>query len=232
MQNQIQNNKLHILGKLSAGLTHEIRNPLSALRLNLDYLNISSEEFGEDAQEAIQASLEAVERISTMIDSVLEFSRKATTDRSMHSINDVITTGIGIMAPAAAMKAVQINSELNKNVPVTSFNRNKVLQVLINLMTNGIEACDKGGRVKVKSAYDENWLKINIQDDGCGIDDCNREKIFTDFFTSKKTGTGLGLSVSKALIEEQGGTITYKSAPQKGTTFYVTLPIKTNVEKS
>lgn len=232
MQNQIQNNKLQILGKLSAGLTHEIRNPLSALRLNLDYLSISSEEYSEDAQEAIRASLEAVERISTMIESVLEFSRKATSERSMHNLNDVISTGVGIMSPAAAMKAVLITTDLNKKLPDSQFNRNKVLQVLINLLTNSIEACDKGGKVKVKSSIDEGWLKIHVQDDGCGIEDCNKEKIFSDFYTNKRTGTGLGLSVSRSIIEEQGGTITYKSAPQKGTTFYVSLPIKINEEKN
>lgn len=231
MHSQIQNNKLQILGKLSAGLTHEIRNPLSALRLNLDYLSISSEEFGDEAQEAIKACLEAVERISSMVENVLEFSRKATTERSLHSLNEVILAGVGIMAPAAAMKSVHLSTDLNSEIPETHFNRNKVLQVLINLLTNSIEACDKGGKIKIKSACEDAFITFKVQDNGCGIDDCNKEKIFSDFYTNKKNGTGLGLSVSKTLIEEQGGSITYKSSPGKGTTFSVTLPIKLNEEK-
>lgn len=228
MQNDIQNNKLQILGKLAASMVHEIRNPLSAMRLNVEYLDMEKEHLTEDMQESVQSCREAIERINYLIDNVLEFSRRGFADHETHSLNEVVINGVGIMHPFADTKAISLKSELSEDMPRLQFNKNKVLQVIINLITNAIEASTKGDQISIRTNIENGgstmFAVMEIADHGHGIEKTNQDKIFHDFFTSKHKGTGLGLSVCKSIVEEHEGEISFISKPGQGSTFYVKFP--------
>ncbi|MCE1189427.1 MAG: HAMP domain-containing histidine kinase [Ignavibacteria bacterium] len=220
-----------MLGKLSASLTHEIRNPLSAIRLNLDYMGMWADDVNPEIKESIDSCKEAVNRISHLIESMLEFSRKATSEQTLNNINEIIDMGVAIMAPAVQLKSIHLQVELAPGIPLVRFNKNKMLQVIINLITNAMEACSKAGVISIQSGFDHENVHIQVKDNGCGISETNQPKIFTDFYTNKNTGTGLGLSVCRSIIEEHDGEISFSSREGHGTTFNVCIPIQKNASE-
>lgn len=220
-ENEIQNNKLQILGKLAASLAHEIRNPLSAIKLNLEFVQMS--ELEEEVKESIDSCIEAACRIQHLIDSTLDFSRTSLNDTSFQSLNDVAALAIEIMNAKARILNIKVESRLDHSIPLISFNRNKVLQVVLNLLTNAFEAIEKQGTVQVSTYYDNanDSVILHVNDNGRGISEENKEKIFKDFYTNKKEGTGLGLSVCKRILDEFKASIDFESQVGKGTSFFV-----------
>ncbi len=228
MVNEIQNNKLQLLGKLAASLVHEIRNPLSAIRLNVEYISIDKETLTTDQIECLDSSKEAIERIQNIIENVLELSRRGAADYETHSLNDVVLSGIKIMNPFAETKSIFLKLELAHDLPHFQFNRNRVLQIIVNLITNAIEASQKGDNIKIITHLEKNGAEhkavLSVQDVGHGIDESHQHKIFSDFFTNKSSGTGIGLSVCKSIMEEHGGEISFTSEPGTGSVFFVKFP--------
>ena len=225
MKNEVQNNKLLILGKLSASLAHEIRNPLSALKLNLNYLKMTDDNNNEEVDECLGSCIEAVERIQTLIENTLEFSRSPIRDDKITPINDLTEQAVEILNGTAKKKGIVIKSELENKIPTVLINRNKILQVFINLITNAIDATERNGSISIRSYRDSKKnIIFEVEDNGVGIKDDVKDKIFTDFYTSKRQGTGLGLSVCKRLLEEHNAEINFESKEGKGTCFQILFP--------
>ncbi len=221
----IHNNKLKLLGKLAAGLTHEIRNPLSALKLNLEYLNMSIENFSEEDAECIKASMDAVERIQTLVDNTLAFSRKPKDDYGIFTLNYIIKQAVQMVQSTANRKNIKIETSFNSKIPKLKFNKDKILQVVVNLLSNAIEASSKNSNVAISTYFSENNDPvIEVRDEGIGIKEIDKEKVFSDFYTNKENGTGLGLSVCKQLLAEHGASIAFESEHKKGTKFFVVFP--------
>ena len=215
------------MGKLSATLAHEIRNPLSALKLNLNFLKMSEEEFDPEIIECLNSCVEAADRIQDLIENTLEFSRTPTKDDKEVNINEISIQAVDILTGTAKKKNVDIISQLDEKLPDVKFNKNKILQVFINLITNAIDASDRNGFVKLRS-YQNNQKDVvfEVEDNGVGISEDAKEKVFADFYTSKRSGTGLGLSVCKKLLEEYECEISFESEENKGTTFKILFPKK------
>ena len=233
-----QKNKLEILGKLSANLSHELRNPLSAIKLNLDYMKMSSEELSEDLIESLNSCIIGVNRIEYLIENILSFSRKSRNNNMLVSINEVSETAVNLTSAKASKERIVIKSEYLETLPKIEFSESNLLQVFLNLLTNAIEACsDRNGEITIKSYFKEpisdGKIIWEITDNGVGINDENKEKIFSEFFTNKATGTGIGLSVCHAILEEKGAVLKFESELGKGTSFYIIFqidPEKNNVE--
>ncbi|MFH1196231.1 MAG: ATP-binding protein [bacterium] len=225
MPNEIQNNKLLLLGKMAAGLAHEIRNPLSAIKLNLNYLGMIDGETANESRECIGSALEAVERIQQLIDSTLEFSRTKHKTSVSCSINSVVNEAVNFMTSTAHKKNVNIEIHLDENLPELKIHKNKLLQVFSNLITNAIEASSKSDIIKIRSYMDnERNIVLAVEDTGIGIKQEDQHKIFEEFFTSKQNGTGIGLSVCKRILEEYDAEIHFTSAEGVGTTFNIVFP--------
>ena len=226
MKNEVLNNKLVILGKLAASLAHEIRNPLSAIKLNLSLLEMSVEKYDPDTKESVLSAMEAVERIQYLIESTLEFSRKNVKDTDLYSLNTIAEQSLEIITSAARRKSIEIVPELSNNLPMVNISKNKTTQVILNLLTNAIEASPRNSQIFLRT-YKSGKEKIimEVADLGCGIKDEDKVKIFTDFYTNKKNGTGLGLSVCKMLLEEQNAEIDFNSKEGEGTTFTVKFKV-------
>ena len=223
---QIQNNKLELLGKLTASLIHEIRNPLSAIKLNLDYLKMLESELTAEVNESINDSSEAVERIQFLVENLLSFSRKKTSDVIMVDVNEITKNAINILKGEIQKRNINLVLNLFQGIPPVIFDSNKLLQVFLNLITNAIESCSHKGIVSISSRIIENE-KMNViwtvEDNGAGISEDSKKKIFQDFYTSKTKGTGLGLSVCKMLVEEHNASINFESTLGMGTKFYISF---------
>ena len=224
----IQNNKLQILGKLAASLAHEIRNPLSAIKLNLEFVKMS--DVNEEIKDSVDSCIDAAERIQELIETTLDFSRSSLNDSSFQSLNDVVNLAEEIMNAKARILNIAIEKHLSKELSHIHFNKNKVLQVILNLMTNAFEAIEKNGVVRIRTYSEKNNSEDNIilevEDTGSGINEDNKEKIFKDFYTNKVQGTGLGLSVCKMILDEYKASISFESELGKGTRFFVRFNTK------
>ncbi|RJP65591.1 MAG: sensor histidine kinase [Ignavibacteriales bacterium] len=228
METDIQSNKLELLGKLAATLSHEIRNPLSVLKLNLHFLKIYSENVDKESYDIILACEVALERITKLMENILEFSRRPLDELEVTSINEIIEQAIVILNPVATKNSILFDKQLGENIMPLSVNRNKILQVILNLLTNAIEASNNGGNIIVKTARSEKngsaIIRLVVEDFGIGIKESDKENVFKEFYTSKKTGTGIGLSVCKKLLEEHKAEIYFESQYGKGTRFFVDFP--------
>ena len=224
--NIIQNNKLQILGKLTASLFHEVRNPLSAVKLNLDYMKMFKDELPKEVNESLDDCFEALNRIQVMIDQMLGFTRKNHLEfEKKVPLNKISEDAVALVAYRS--KKLNISFEINydQELPEIHFDENKLLQVLLNLITNSVDSVNDKGKI-ILSTYkklEDNIVTVfwTIEDDGQGISDENKSKIFEDFYTNKKHGTGLGLSVCKMLLDEHEAEITFESEVDKGTKFTI-----------
>jgi signal transduction histidine kinase len=229
IEEKIQENKLHILGRLSAGLIHEIRNPLSVINLNLDYIKINKDELNPEIIECVNACLESSERINQLIENLLDFSKKNNSIEEYVSVNQITEKATGIMLANCRKLNIEIVTNLQSNLPKVKFQKLKMLQVFLNLITNAIEASNKDGKISIRSyeetVSDEKFVFWEIEDNGMGIEDCNREKIFNDFYTNKETGIGLGLSVCKMLLDEYNSKLEFESEFGKGSRFIIKFVI-------
>ncbi len=225
MEDFVQNNKLTILGKLTAGLLHEIRNPLTVIKLNLDYMKMFEKDLSNEIRESITSSIEAFERINFIISDILDFTRKSGDTNKPVSINEITKRTIEIINITASKKGITIIEELDDSIPSIYANENKLLQVFINLINNAIEASYEKGKIIVRTLNLQNDKKAGIiwevWDFGCGIKPEDREKILLGFFTSKAKGTGIGLTVCKRLLEEINAELDFESEYGKGTKFYI-----------
>ncbi|HUX92325.1 MAG TPA: HAMP domain-containing sensor histidine kinase [Ignavibacteriaceae bacterium] len=221
-EDSIQDNKLQILGKLTASLLHEIRNPLSAIKMNLDYLDMIETELPTEAIESVLVCKNALSRIQYLMDNVLTFTKKNFNGARNCSINEITNNAFEIMFPAALKKNIKLLVSLDDQIPHGFYDRGKLLQVFLNLITNAIESCENGGEIVIKtSSQNSDYVIWEISDTGVGINEDDKDKIFQDFYTNKEKGTGLGLSVCKMLLQEYQADLYFESTQGVGTKFFI-----------
>ena len=234
MKDFVQENKLLLLGKLTAGLVHEIRNPLSAIKLNLDYMKMAQDDLPQDLKEIVGESLDAFEQVNFLIEDVLDFTRKSTEKIHRASISQVTEKCLKIISTTARIKEVTIQKEFQEDLPLLDVNKNKLMQILLNLISNAIEASKEKGcviiRASLQNSFGSNYIVWEVQDFGVGVKPVDKEKILTGFFTTKSKGHGIGLGVCKMLVEEIKGEMSFESEYGHGTTFSVKFSLNNNKE--
>jgi signal transduction histidine kinase len=225
----IQSEKMAAVGTLSAGLAHEVKNPLAAV---LGYAQLSKRKLTNP--NALKGYLDTIEletrRCSDIIGNLMQFSRLEKGEHSQIFVNDVITKSAAIVDHQLSLNNVHISCELGENIPAISGNANQLQQVLMNLMINAQQAMgDGGGKVDIVSFVNGESVMIEVLDTGPGIDEDVAAKIFEPFFTTKPAGegTGLGLSVTYGIIQDHGGDISVARAENGGAKFVIKLPLNT-----
>ncbi len=218
----IQSEKMASLGRLAAGVAHEINNPLSGVLIFAGLVKEDLEEnspFGKD----IERIIEETNRCKTIVRELLDFSRQDESSCDVVDINKIIKDGIHLIRNQAVFHNVIIDLDLCKGVPPVTASGMRLSQVFLNLYFNAAEAMDGHGTLDITTKHleDENKIRVSVSDTGHGIPDEVKPKIFEPFFTTKEfgKGTGLGLSVSYGILQECGATIEVESVPEKGTSF-------------
>ena len=228
-QQLVTNEKLTALGELTAGIAHEINNPTAVILGNMELLKAELGDNADIVEEEIDLVIQQVGRISTIIRSLLQYSRPGEFNAplEMHQLTPIIEEMLVLVRHSIQEQEVILNQELNASYPI-EVNRPQLLQVLINLVVNAAHAMDEQGRIWIRT-YD--WVhmdepigvKIEIEDEGKGIPQEQLSRIFDPFYTTRKDGTGLGLSLSYGIIKRIGGTIEVSSTVGKGTLFTIGL---------
>jgi signal transduction histidine kinase len=224
--------RLSSLGLLTAGLAHEIRNPLVAIRTFTQLLpeRYNDAEFREGFQ---GLALKEVDRICGLINDLLSFARPSRPNIAEENLNEVVDGIARILETEAKEKGVEIVRDFWPDLPRIWIDREQMKQVFMNLILNAIQAMRDGGSLFIstrlhprdESGQSGSFLQVEIRDTGVGIPEENLEHIFDPFFTSKDEGSGLGLSISHQIVQEHGGYIVVESKVGKGTSFFINLPV-------
>lgn len=218
--------RLAALGQLSAGLAHEIRNPLGSIKGSVEILENDIPP-RHPRYEFVKIIKDEVARLNAIVGEFLKFARPSDPQFEEGSVNELIESTCRLLNKQAREAKVQIVTDLDPSLPNLSMDRDQIRQVLLNVMLNGIQAMREGGELRISSRCmaPAGLLLIDISDEGPGILEEDRERIFDPFFTTKPLGTGLGLSVSYQLVKNHQGEIAVKSNERKGTTFRLQFPL-------
>ncbi len=236
----IRAEKLASVGRLSAGIAHEIGNPIGIV---IGYLELLKQEdiSGEERDEYIHRTEEEIERINTIIRQLLEVSRPSNSGRTAVSVHELIHDTASVLRVQPLMSNIELSLKLSAEEDTVLADPNQLRQVFLNLAINAADAIsgegeDSGGKLEISTLLEKDGgsdtknsaaqLKIMFIDDGPGIAEENLGNIFDPFFTTKDPGrgTGLGLSVSFMIVESLGGTMTVTSEAGRGTTMIISLP--------
>jgi signal transduction histidine kinase/CheY-like chemotaxis protein len=223
-------NRVSMMGELAASLAHEIKQPITSAVINAqtctNWLRRDAPDLTK-ASKAASATVAAVTRAGGIIDRVSSLYRRGTPERELVDLNEIVREMSVLLGDTANRNAVSIRTELDPGLPPTTADRVQLQQVLMNLMLNGIEAMqDTVGELTVASKRTEDGqLLISVSDTGIGLSIDEAERIFEAFFTTKPQGTGMGLSISRRIIESHGGHLWASPNTGRGATFQLTLPV-------
>ena len=216
--------RLSCLGELTAGVAHELRNPLAAIKINTQVLS-RKKDLAEMEKRLLDSTQEGIEKIQKIVEDMLHFAKPKVSHFKPEDINEVVEKSLAILL--AKLKKGNISSvfERGKGLPPVRVDVHQVQQVLINLMLNAIQAMEKGGTLTLRTFLGNGGgVGVEVQDSGVGIPESHLKKIFDPFFTTKSEGTGLGLSISLKILERHGAAIDVRSEEGKGSTFTILFP--------
>ncbi|WP_052347510.1 sensor histidine kinase [Candidatus Nitrosotenuis chungbukensis] len=220
MEDNLKKEKLFAIGELSARLAHDIRNPLSVIKTSINIL-VSKGDVDAKTMEMYERMERAVERITYQIDDVLNFVKPRVSSLKNTSLDEILAS---VLARIEIPKTVVMTTP-TKNIEFVGDIISLEI-VFVNLITNALQAINNSGEITISADVQNEKIIIKIHDNGPGMPSDVVPKIFDPLFTTKQTGTGLGLTSCKTIIEQHGGHIEVESAVGKGTTFVVTLPYR------
>ncbi|CAH1550369.1 sensor histidine kinase [Vibrio rotiferianus] len=228
----VVNEKLAALGELTAGIAHEINNPTAVILGNVELIQFELGDEASRVQEEIDAIHVQIDRIRNITRSLLQYSRQGGVQDEItwQHVNPIIDESITLVKTGTKKRDIEFVTDLQAHTSV-EVNRHQLLQILVNLQMNGIHAMEGTGKLTVvsKDWVEDGELKgaeIHVTDEGCGIKPENLSRIFSPFYTTKRDGTGLGLSVSQSILSQTGGELKAESEWGKGSTFSIYLPKK------
>jgi signal transduction histidine kinase len=223
----IQAEKLASIGRVSASIAHEIRNPLTSLKLNIQKLQ-QSERLDEEEREHLAISQEGIGQIEKFIKELLNFTRVPDLNPERFSMVQIMEESLKLLRDSLQEKKVILEKRFPAGLPAVVVDGDKMRQVFLNILRNAVEAVEEGGRIKVSmSGIKENGadrIRVRISDDGCGVPEKDWEIIFEPFYSTKPSGFGLGLPNARKIVEQHRGSIRVVKTRGKGTTFEVRIP--------
>lgn len=217
--------KLAAVGQLAAGVAHEIRNPLTSMKGYAEFLQLDEE--NPERLEFLNIILDEIERVNTIVEDFMVLAKPKAVELEEKNVVPVIKNVVSLLEFEARKKNVKLFFDCNQEIIQIECDENRLKQVFLNFIKNGIEAMPNGGELHVRTMIHDHNVQISIQDTGVGIPKEKLKNLGEPFFTTKKNGNGLGLMVSFKIIESHNGKVFVESEPNKGTTFNILLPAKT-----
>ncbi len=225
----IQSEKHASIGKLAAGVAHEINNPLTAV-LTFTHLILRREDLPEEVRSDLEMVSLQTERVRKIVKGLLDFSRQTRPELKPVHLNRLLADCVRLMENQALVQGVSLGFEGGMDLPTLTLDRNQFQSVIINIIINALDATKSGDTITVStraSSSEPPGVEIYVEDTGCGITPSDMEQLFDPFFSTKEVGkgTGLGLSVSTGIVERHGGSISVRSVVGEGSTFVIWLPV-------
>jgi PAS domain S-box-containing protein len=217
--------KLAAVGQLAAGVAHEIRNPLTSIKGYAEFLQL--DEKNPERLEFLDIILDEIERVNEIVEEFMVLAKPKEANLSEKNIVPIIKEVLSLLEFEARKKHVRLYLEGCNEIIQVECDEDRLKQVFLNLVKNGIEAMPNGGELRVFTKIHEDQVEISFQDTGIGIPEEKLKKIGEPFYTTKENGNGLGLMVSFKIIESHHGNIYIESEVNKGTTFNIVLPVQT-----
>ena len=217
--------RLAELGTLASGMAHEIGTPMNVILGRAEYLLQRTAD--EGMKKGLATIVTQVERITKVMNQLLTFARRRTPQWGVVDVGEILDDSLEMFQERILHGRITVDKAIESSLPPVRADRDQLIQVLINLVMNSLHAMPEGGRLGLSLDRENRQLRIGVSDTGHGMPEEIRSKVFEPFFTTKDfgKGTGLGLTVVKGIIEEHGGTIAVESVVDKGTTFWIRLPL-------
>jgi signal transduction histidine kinase len=213
--------KLIMLGEFSAGIAHEIKNPLTSIKMLMQTAKEKRDPLCHEDFEVIEAEINRIDRI---VGDFLAFARPTQAEYIAADLNDILQEVVLLIKTNMEQSGIRFEAELLRDMPKVLVSPDGIKQVFLNVVLNAVQAMEHGGTLRVGSTADDKTVVIAIADTGPGISDEDLKHIFDPFFTTKKEGTGMGLAITDRIIREHGGSIRVQTAPNRGTTMSIILP--------
>ena len=227
-QQLLHSEKLSAIGRLSSSIAHEFNNPLNGIQSVLEGVQGSNGLEQEDVN-MVAMALEECDRVRRLIRNLLDFNAPSADTREALNVHEVLDATLSMCSKELSSCSIQVHTEYGDKLPAIQVIPDQIKQVLLNLINNAKDAMqENGGLLSIVTEQEDQQVVVHISDTGSGIDPKDLDQIFEPFFTTKSavTGTGLGLSISYGIVKGHGGDIKVKSAPGKGSTFFLYLPIE------
>jgi signal transduction histidine kinase len=231
----LRSEQLAAVGQLAAGLAHELRNPLMAMKVLVQ----SASELGEEhvmTTTDLHVLEEEIDRLERLVKVFLDFAQPPRLQQRVFQLDSAIRSVMHLLEPRAIRRGVHVVLRSSHSPVEIEADESQVRQVVMNLLINAMEAVRSGGRVEIRlgSLMDEtsaSWTTIDVVDDGCGLPAELGSRIFDPFISTKETGVGLGLSICRRIVESHGGAIQCADSPTGGSVFTVQLPTRNPVSR-
>ncbi|MGY5854729.1 MAG: PAS domain S-box protein [Candidatus Thorarchaeota archaeon] len=224
----LRNERMAVLGRVSGGIGHELRNPLAAMKNATYYLRMVLEESDEDVQETLDILETEMKTSEMIITSLLDYARPKTPTRKKAELKDLVHTAMDRVRHREHIDVVQ---DFDSDIPILLVDPVQLTRTIINLARNAVQAMPDGGTLTFKgSAEESGWVSLSVSDTGVGMSEETMSHLFEPLYTTKAKGIGLGLVIIKSLVEAHGGTIVVESEEGKGSTFTVRLPVSKKEE--
>ena len=215
--------RLSSLGELTAGVAHELRNPLAGIKLNNQILS-RRKDLPEMEKRLLSSTREGIDKIQKIVEDMLHFAKPKPAHFKDEAVNEAVEKSLLVLQPKLKKTNIQLFFEKGQDLPTVRIDQHQIQQVLINLILNAIQAMEKGGVLTIQTFARPGGAGVAVKDTGIGIPKSSLKKIFDPFFTTKSEGTGLGLSISLKILEKHGATLEVVSKEGKGSTFTIHLP--------
>jgi signal transduction histidine kinase len=229
-QQLIRTEKMAAIGQMAAAISHDLRNPLTGIKMATYYLSSKIDRSDTEVNNILQDIELEIDYASNVVTNILTYSRPTELIYNWTNVNKLIEDTMHFVNLKNRDRGIELIKEYDDNISDILLDNKKIKQVIVNLLSNAMQAMPKGGTLKVATKLNQDNVQIIISDTGSGIDKNLIERIFTPFFTTKARGVGLGLSIVHNIVKKHGGTVEVESEQDKGTTFIVTLPIRRNIE--
>jgi PAS domain S-box-containing protein len=222
-----QTERLSALGQLSAGVAHEINNPIGVMttRIELMLMDAEANKLAAEVVEDLKVLHRHAQRVATITSSLLSFARQSPQERTLVDLNEVVGDVLVLLGRQLERQGVQVHRDLAASLPPVLGHANALQQVVLNLLTNAAQAMPTGGDVTITTADEGATIRMAVIDNGPGIAAEHLPHVFEPFFTTKPAGTGLGLSVTYGILNDHNATVDVESTPGQGTRFVLTFPV-------
>lgn len=220
----VQAERLAAIGKAVSEVAHDMKTPLMAIG---GFATLVSRKLGSEDpnRKRLDIVIEETVRLDSMVKKMLDFGRPLELEPTKISLNELVIETVEVAEPVASKMAVKLEADLEPSLPSLLVDIPRIKQVVLNLITNAVQASRAGELVMIKTHLSRNGVVLEVIDCGCGIKEQDRERVFHPFFSTKKGGTGLGLGIVQKIVEAHGGEVSFRSNPQTGVTFIVRLPL-------